>query len=706
MGALTDVLSDVRDSIDDTEELSSSAKDFKKSAGKFKKSSKSVIKAAKGNIFEFPVFVANSVPLDYATATVALLEQVYASYLQMAISINPIIDDETARKGAQFDHLRSDVNKYLECVDPTDMPYAYDACHAVYNENGITCEFNLVNIEDATAKIINEAMDHEPLSEFDHFFSETYSGDGAGFFEGCEWIQEADPVDPNNNRPKYNPRDLGEEQMREWYKSIPKSLGFQSVDQWIDYCQNDLQIDAVELGNTLLGNKPADDANESIKKYYEAMEAKRQAEAMSNQNSEEYKAAKAKAKQTAQEWADYFVNRNLSRNLTKEQIRKARADADRAEYERDDYQANANRDKQLKLAQIRQTRAAAEKTENENRWSKEDREQLKEKLANDVETSKWSKEKTEAEAKKAQKDLENYDEDRELKNEKTKAETEKSKAEIEKLKRQGKWDEEDRELDKAKKLNDARVKTPQFLDESKIQKLNTMKPLMMSVDLNVVDKNGSLSRPVSYVIGVKCHTRLIESSILPEVAAYPLKEMNKQLRKIKWRSGELKFGRDLLWKVKSKKQTASDARDKKRKWYRRLYELSHMSGDGVAAASIKNGKSPWANWWQDKLTGGNNKDVGHGLIPNATIIMSKSDVDNIKREKDIDLLSGSKAAKMCKELFLIGMVVIDEDAESVKVLFPDLHNDYDVMSIAAVKKQLAQLDTAGTKTRDIMKLLG
>lgn len=685
MGALADVLSDVRDSIDDTEELSSSAKDFKKSAGKFKKSSKSVIKAAKGNIFEFPVFVANSVPLDYATATVALLEQVYASYLQMAISINPIIDDETARKGAQFDHLRSDVNKYLECVDPTDMPYAYDACHAVYEENGITCEFNLVNIEDATAKIINEAMDHEPLSEFDHFFSETYSGDGAGFFEGCEWIQEADPVDPTTTsgrvtgNPVLSNREVGLAQLRNWYNAMTPTqqatLGFRSMQDWLDYCERDLHINAADLGSNLkAGVNPADETNKSLQLYYDALEAKRKAEAMQDHDSPEYKKLEAEANLAAQKWADYFSDKFQERWKN--------------------------------VATIDNLNANTTKAKNENQWAEEDRKQLKEKLANEVENSKWVKQKTEAEAKKAQKDLENYDEDRELRNEKTKAETEKSKAEIEKLKRQGKWDEEDRELDKAKKLNDARVKTPQFLDESKIQKLNTMKPLMMSVDLNVVDKNGSLSRPVSYVIGVKCHTRLIDSSILPEVAAYPLKEMNKQLRKIKWRSGELKFGRDLLWKVKSKKQTASDARDKKRKWYRRLYELSHMSGDGVAAASIKNGKSPWANWWQDKLTGGNNKDVGHGLIPNATIIMSKSDVDNIKREKDIDLLSGSKAAKMCKELFLIGMVVIDEDAESVKVLFPDLHNDYDVMSIAAVKKQLAQLDTAGTKTRDIMKLLG
>ena len=684
MGALTDVLSDVRDSIDDTEELSSSAKDFKKSAGKFKKSSKSVIKAAKGNIFEFPVFVANSVPLDYATATVALLEQVYASYLQMAISINPIIDDETARKGAQFDHLRSDVNKYLECVDPTDMPYAYDACHAVYEENGITCEFNLVNIEDATAKIINEAMDHEPLSEFDHFFSETYVGDGAGFFEGCEWIQEAE----NNNKNK-NSGNSGSGGNKGGGNSGSSSTHSYSQSTW---------------NNTELVIKGDDNKVIHTDHWYHTFDEKELSQSTTTSHGDTTeRTVDPKGKVTTNNGT---AGRNISQanDETTRTFTKADAEAATAAARKDAYDAWFKTNSAEAKANLKHADQQAALTEKQNQ-------------AYDVDLEKAAKaaqtRANNANAEATEKKNRDYEEERERQIAKDEAEienkkagTEKSKAEIEKMQRQAKWDEEDRELDKAKKLNDARVKTPQFLDESKIQKLNTMKPLMMSVDLNVVDKNGSLSRPVSYVIGVKCHTRLIESSILPEVAAYPLKEMNKQLRKIKWRSGELKFGRDLLWKVKSKKQTASDARDKKRKWYRRLYELSHMSGDGVAAASIKNGKSPWANWWQDKLTGGNNKDVGHGLIPNATIIMSKSDVDNIKREKDIDLLSGSKAAKMCKELFLIGMVVIDEDAESVKVLFPDLHNDYDVMSIAAVKKQLAQLDTAGTKTRDIMKLLG
>ena len=620
----------VMEASDDIDDLTEAAKGFKKATGKFKKSSKSVIKAAKGNIFEFPVFVANSVPLDYATATTSLLEQVYASYLQMAISINPVIDDDMARKGAQFDHLRSDTNKYLECVDPTEMPYAYDACHAVYTENGIVTEFNLVSIEDSMAKIINEAVDHQPLSEFDHFFKESaYSGDGAGFFDGCEFIQEA----PSNNRTSWNDtqytyRDADgnlhnsgvwyhtwtgfEPEFIAWRTSYNQKYGYQPTTA-------DIQDE--------IASRIAKEMLDASKEYRAGIEFTKLEKELRMSDEETRKADEKRAAEIAKLNAD-----------------KLKADSD------------------------------TEINKQKHEWEKEDRDQKKELLGKEVE--------------KATKDIEKLNLD------------------IEKSKRQADWDKQDRELDRMKKMNDARIKTPQFLDETKIQKLNTMKPLMMSVDLNVVDKNGSLSRPVSYVVGVKCHIRLIDSDILPEVAAYPLKEMNKNLRKVKWRAGELKFGRDILWKKTAKKQTAADSRDPKRKWYRRLYELAHMSGDGTAAASVKNGKSPWANWWQDKLTGGNNKDVGHGLIPNATIVMSKSDIDNIKREKGIDLLNGKKAAKFCKELFLIGLIVIDNDAESVKVMLPDLHDDYEVQSIAAINKQLATLDTAGSKTRDIMKLLG
>jgi hypothetical protein len=96
----------------------------------------------------------------------------------------------------------------------------------------------------------------------------------------------------------------------------------------------------------------------------------------------------------------------------------------------------------------------------------------------------------------------------------------------------------------------------------------------------------------------------------------------------------------------------------------------------------------------------------HGFIPNAAIVMSQADVNNIKQQTEIDLLKGSSAKKFCGELFLMNLVVIDTDAGSIKIMQPDEANDYSVHSLASVNKQLATLDTAGTKTRDMFKLLG
>ena len=241
-----------------------------------------------------------------------------------------------------------------------------------------------------------------------------------------------------------------------------------------------------------------------------------------------------------------------------------------------------------------------------------------------------------------------------------------------------------------KHMYDTKPKAPQQIDETKLNKLNTMKPLMMVVNLNVMDKDGGLSQPVEYMVGVKTHCRIIDSDTLPEVVKYPVQEMDKVARKAKWKAGELKFFKDILFDVKGKKQTAVDSQDPKRKWYRRLYQLSHMQGDSHVARNLT-GKT---------LAGGSK-----GLIPNTTLIITQNDVDRIEDVTGIDIMKPSNAIGFCKELFMMGLVVIDQDSSSIKLLFPDINNDFEVQSLAAVEKQIAQLDTTGVTTRELFKTL-
>lgn len=694
---------------DDFKGFKDGATALEKSTEKFRKGvkgAKSVVNAAKGNIFEFPVFISSSVPLDYATATTSLLEQVFASYLQMAISANPVISAKSAKNGTQFAHLKSDTNKYLECVDTT---YQQDACHnrielGYRMEEGKFIEFSLISVDDGEARVINEQCDYQPLSEFDHFFTEAKS-----------------------TRPTYNDADFTSRTTASG-KSSEKShsQGTETSSSDERTTSTATRTDTGNGGNNQQrgGNNSGSVTRTTSGTHRSGSGSSDTKTNKSGSSSNETSTTLSKAQQ------DELVEKIYQTRLTSEKLENelnAKAeltDANGRSYERQEAEAQLKKIVNDAKKAEHDAKVAAHNSA-ENILQQEDRIRNLDEQIKRAQRDKAPEElaKLKAERETAEKKLRDYEADHKAQQNKIKAETDKLNAEIKNMANKYDLDLKAAERDAAKEAREAekydyeksnrraeerdmanrgRVRAAQFMDETKIQKLNTMKPLMMTVDLNVEGKDGRIVQGVEYVVGVKCHNRLVDSSVLPEVVEYPLKEMNKITRKAKWRAGELKFFKDILFKIPQKKQTAIDSRDPKRKWYRRLYELAHIKGDAPAKAII-NGDSVVKAFFKDKL--GKYGDT-NGVIPNVAMIISKSDVDIIKRETKIDMLKGSSAAKFCKELFMIGIVVIDNDAESIKILLPDLHNDYEVHSLGSVNKQLSLLDTSGTKTRDMFKLLG
>lgn len=562
---------------------------------KFRKSQRkgSIVKSAQGNMFEFPVFVSNTIPMDYATATVSLLEQIYAAYLQMAISINPVVDAASVKRGVQFADYKTNTNKYLEY---TDTSYQHDVCHAEYINEDCKVEFDLLSIDDKEAKIINESVDYQPLSEFDHFFQEAPGDDPRNYMERYPMPV----IDPQTNSPEIPWRFVPGQ-----YATAPELF-------------NLLNGQMVDLGN---GDENAFNA---------------------------------------------YINYIRDNHLTVPSASAVNnANTDNGLY--------AHQDRLNQMENNRYTRQlhGAQRYKNMS-----DTISSFAKLPGDVATSVKNVATLPDQIKQA------------------KAKTKIDQYNADHL-------DEVNALKKTDTYSKMKTSGIQYVDDKKCEKLNTMKPLLMKVTLNMLNKDDSL-QPIEYVVGVKCHTRVIPATILPEVAQYPLKEMDKISRKVKWRAGELKFLKDIVFRIKEKKQTAADSRDPNRKWFRRLYELAHMKGDAPAAAVVE-GKSLFKVFIKDKQGKGS---LQNGMIPNASIIMTQTDVDNIKAETKIDLLKPGTAKKFCGELFLMSFIIIDTDRESIKILLPDMNNDFDVHSLAAVNKQLATLDTAGTKTRDMFKLLG
>ena len=767
---------------------------------KFRKSQRkgSIVKAAQGNLFEFPVFISDTIPVDFATATVSLLEQIYATYLQMAISINPVVDADSVKRGVQFANYKTNTNKYLEYVDTS---YQKDVCHAEYINEDCKVEFDLLSIEDKEAKLINEAYDYQPLSEFDHFFQEANAVTENDLLNklypvplvdvnanGEKVVSYDTPFDASGKRnigQAYNIVDpanvqfLTGAQIRDELKSLGVDddeidLALNRLENTLSYYHmqpitpyhiaketrssdsgymKDIQtlcgmitpdeykgseydnvrqvIDDLDSRNPgfkvsmMAAMKGVQDARDTAAKVDELRNAQinltNQQYLTSKEQQKSYAAQKAAAEENlrvsklstrdipgAPTHLDDIGNKRkynaaqaaaaaasvaekpgmVSLDKYNDAIRRrAVADADAAELSNKDINGTtaekaiqAMREKAEADAIVAKRNAAIAKSryhravdaigkagQAANQWAQAANAGVN--AATNIASFGSTIKAREADAKMKQWNAAHMD-----------------------------------ELNALKKTDTySRMKTSniQYVRDADCQKLNTMKPLLMKVTLNMLNKDDSL-QPIEYIIGVKTHSRMVKASILPEVAKYPLKEMDKISRKIKWRAGELKFFKDLIFRIKEKKQTAADSRDPNRKWYRRLYELAHMQGDAPAAAVVE-GKSLFKVFIKDKQGKGN---LQNGMIPNASIIMSQADVDLIKSETEIDLLKASSAKKFCGELFLMSLVIVDTDRDTIKILLPDINNDYDVHSLASVNRQLASLDTMGTKTRDMFKMLG
>lgn len=625
----------------------------KLSADAGKRGAKSLIGKAAQNLFEFPVFMSSSVPLDYATAVNSLLEQMYASFLQMAVSINPVVASRDLKSGKAFQKLKTDVTKYMEY---TEFDWARAACHnVVYMEDSVV-EFDMINISAAESNMILEAASYEPLSEFDHFFMEGKGSRRHRSKKGHQsradqWLNGsmADPLDTEDSSEELPSGTFDDTKAP---SSKPSTSKPQSSSKPVD------TDDSKDTKKTAHKSKYDDSRRETHAKI-KSKDDEEQAKIDRLYTIQEKKDKHQKAKdehelsgynkeRRNQEWTFVDINGN-QHTMTDDDFERFQKAQEELRKEKDfSTKHGKTMDSGMKDANGRPILVSPEEFKNITAMADEQRRQADEERKQSEEGRKQSEE-------------------------------ERAKERHIIAKKQNARDME-------KHAVDMKVKAPQMLDETKIQKLNTMKPLMMTVGLKGLDDDGRVSDMVDYVVGVRTHCRVVKAEILPDVAEYPLKEMSTLTRRARWRAGEIKF-LDFLVAKKEKKQAAYDSRDINRKWYHRLYTLAHSKGSKSIAS---------------KITG---KGEVEGLIPNATIVMTKSDVDMIKAEKNIDLLNPSTARSFCSELFLMSFIVIDIDAQSIKILLPDINKNFDVQSLAAVQKQIATLDTSGTVSREVSRLM-
>ena len=218
---------------------------------------------------------------------------------------------------------------------------------------------------------------------------------------------------------------------------------------------------------------------------------------------------------------------------------------------------------------------------------------------------------------------------------------------------------------------------PQLLKDSYIKKINGMLPYTIQASFRVKGKDGSTKDEVKFLIGVKSVLHPIQVKDLVEDIDDLINGKNKNLRKVKYKTGEIGF-LDYVFNIKQIKADAAKQVVAGKRWINTLKRLAEYNKTN---GSLLN--KPIS-----AITGGNVP------IPNGTLILTSSDVSLILTQSGIDLNKVGNIKKLAKNLFLIGVVIVDSTAGSMKVLFPDSDSDWDVQSLAAIDSEVSKTDNS------------
>lgn len=220
------------------------------------------------------------------------------------------------------------------------------------------------------------------------------------------------------------------------------------------------------------------------------------------------------------------------------------------------------------------------------------------------------------------------------------------------------------------------VDAPKLLRDSDIKRINSAVPYTMEATFRMKTKDGH-DVEVRYVIGVKTVMHIIRAQDLAEDLQDLITGDMKNLRKIRYKTGEITF-MDYLLNIKGLKADAAKHLNSNKRWVntlKRLGEYEKVNGTLMKrpVSALTDGKVP---------------------IPNGTLVLTQPDVTMLTTKTGIDLSKVENAKKLAKTLFLITVIIVDASAGTLRVIQPDKDNDWDVQSLASIESDVAKTDNS------------
>lgn len=194
------------------------------------------------------------------------------------------------------------------------------------------------------------------------------------------------------------------------------------------------------------------------------------------------------------------------------------------------------------------------------------------------------------------------------------------------------------------KNNAAALRGPQ-LTEGDIKRMNDMTPYAVQIRLSVVNSADEFVQYMDIVVGIKTVLHLVDTDDMIANIEKALQNRNGLFRFLRWTTGEISLVKDLLLNMDDLRFDAANQNAGKSPLFGNLKRMKRR-GVGMSGFSMP-----------------------HGLIPNATLLVTSYEVDHMKNTYGIDMREESVAKKLMEGLDLMTFIICDDGAGTVDILY-------------------------------------
>lgn len=188
------------------------------------------------------------------------------------------------------------------------------------------------------------------------------------------------------------------------------------------------------------------------------------------------------------------------------------------------------------------------------------------------------------------------------------------------------------------------LRGPQLTDGD-IKRMNDMTPYAVQIRLSVVNSADEFVQFMDIVVGIKTVLHLVDTDDMISNLEKALQNRSVLFRFLRWTTGEISLVKDLLLNMDDLRFDAANQNAGKSPLFGNLKRMKRR-GVGMSGFSMP-----------------------HGLIPNATLLVTSYEVDHMKNTYGIDMREESVAKKLMEGLDLMTFIICDDGAGTVDILY-------------------------------------